>query len=112
MSLLRKIGCLVDVAAIGREGCEMAALLPYDLILMACQMPEMDGFAATRAISIREGATRQTAIVALTAGAINNDRERCLDAGRDDYLSKPVREDELRAKVESYFKPTSEDSAA
>ncbi|MCX6606274.1 MAG: PAS domain S-box protein [Acidobacteria bacterium] len=104
MALLRKMGCLVDVAANGREGCELAALLPYDLIFMDCQMPEMDGFAATREIRKREGSnSHHTPIVALTAGAMIDDRDRCLEAGMDGYLTKPVRADHLRAVVDQYF---------
>ncbi len=104
MALLRKMGCLVDVAANGREGCAMAALLPYDLIVMDCQMPEMDGFAATREIRTREGShSHHTPIVALTAGAMAEDRDRCLEAGMDGYLTKPVRADQLRTVVEQYL---------
>jgi len=113
MALLRKIGCLVDVAANGREGCEMAALLPYDLIFMDCQMPVMDGFAATRDIRTREkGLVRRTPIVALTAGALVDDRDRCLEAGMDGYLTKPVRADQLREEVERYMPAGSSDAAA
>jgi len=102
-ALLRKMGCLVDVAANGREGCEMAALLPYDLIFMDCQMPEMDGFEATCEIRAREiSLFRHTPIVALTAGAMIDDRERCLEAGMDSFLTKPVRADQLREAVERY----------
>jgi PAS domain S-box-containing protein len=89
-AMLGKLGCRVDVAANGREAHGMAAQLPYDLIFMDCQMPEMDGYQATGEIRKREGAARHTPIVALTAGVTPEDRERCIQAGMDDYLSKPV----------------------
>jgi PAS domain S-box-containing protein len=94
-ALLAKTGCTVDVAFNGEEACEMAASLPYDLILMDCHMPIMDGFAATRQIRASGGPTHSTPIVALTAGAMAEDRQKCLDAGMDEYLSKPLRFQEL-----------------
>jgi signal transduction histidine kinase/CheY-like chemotaxis protein len=98
-ALLDKLGCRVDVAANGREALDMAADLPYDLILMDCRMPEMDGYEATREIRKREGAARHTPIIAMTAGAMSEDREKCIQAGMDTYLSKPVRADQLREMI-------------
>ena len=112
VALLRKMGCLVDVAANGREGCDLAALLPYEMILMDCQMPEMDGCEATREIRAREGDARHTPIIALTAGAMSDDRERCLEAGMDGYISKPVRQDQLREAVEQWLKPATNKAGA
>jgi signal transduction histidine kinase/ActR/RegA family two-component response regulator len=90
--LLERRGHRVRVAANGRLGVEASAAADYDLILMDVQMPEMDGLAATRAIRQREGNTgRHIPIVALTAHASNEDRDRCLAAGMDDYLTKPLR---------------------
>ena len=100
--MLEKIGCRVDVAANGQEAVTMEAQFRFDVILMDCQMPELDGYEATAAIRQREGGTRHTPIVALTANAMAGDREKCLAAGMDDYLSKPVRPEELTAKIRDW----------
>jgi signal transduction histidine kinase/CheY-like chemotaxis protein len=90
--LLERRGHRVQVAANGRLGVEASATSDFDLVLMDVQMPEMDGLAATRAIRQRERTTGvHVPIVALTAHASNEDRDRCLAAGMDDYLTKPLR---------------------
>jgi PAS domain S-box-containing protein len=103
-ALLAKLGCRVEVAANGREALEMTSDL-YDLIFMDCQMPEMDGYETTGEIRRREGAARHTPIVALTAGAMAEDRQRCLQAGMDDYVSKPFRVGQLREMLDKYLGP-------
>jgi signal transduction histidine kinase/DNA-binding response OmpR family regulator len=92
--LLERMGYSVDVAGNGFEAVQLARQIRYDLVLMDCQMPEMDGFQATALLRQRESARPgqpQVPIIALTANAMQGDRERCLQAGMNDYLTKPIR---------------------
>ena len=96
LRILERLGSGADVAANGAEAVEAVGRQPYDLVLMDVQMPVMDGLTATRAIRAAGPSVRQPRVVALTANAMEGDRERCLGAGCDDYLTKPVVLDDLR----------------
>jgi signal transduction histidine kinase/ActR/RegA family two-component response regulator len=103
---LEQFGLSVDCADNGVQALDRVTADDYDLVLMDCQMPEMDGFEATRRIRAHEKAfgLRPVPVVALTANAIRGDRERCVEAGMDDYLPKPFRSAELRAMVERHLR--------
>jgi signal transduction histidine kinase/DNA-binding response OmpR family regulator len=100
--MLENLGCRVDVAANGKEAIEMLALLPYDVVFMDCEMPELDGYEATAEIR-QTHAGAHVRIIAMTAKAIQGDRERCLEAGMDDYISKPVRLEDLEEALERWI---------
>ncbi|HMZ81605.1 MAG TPA: ATP-binding protein, partial [Acidobacteriota bacterium] len=106
VKMLEKLGCRADVVANGLEAVNALKLLPYDLVFMDCQMPEMDGFEATS--EIRKWELSESTfpdpipIIAMTANAMQGDRERCLAAGMDDYVAKPVRFESLEAVVQHW----------
>ena len=93
--LLERLGCTVEVAGDGRKAVDLTAESTFDVVLMDVQMPVMDGFEATKAIREREGDAGRVPIIAMTAHAMDGDRERCLGRGMDDYLSKPVNLEEM-----------------
>jgi signal transduction histidine kinase/DNA-binding response OmpR family regulator len=100
--MLQRLGLRADFAANGREAVEMFTMAPYDLILMDCQMPQMDGYEATRELRSRERSGRRVAIIAMTAEAMAGSRENCLAAGMDDYISKPIKAGDLLGKLEQW----------
>ena len=103
-SILGKLGCKADVAANGLEAVRALELIDYDLVLMDCQMPEMDGFEATSLIRNPDSKVlnHKVPIIAMTANAMKGDREHCIEAGMDDYLTKPVKKNELNEILEKW----------
>ncbi len=95
-SMLEKLGCQVDTALNGKKALECIKAKTYDLIFMDCQMPEMDGYQATQEIRCLDGPERRTPIVAMTAGVLQRDKEKCFQAGMDGYIGKPIKFEEIK----------------
>ena len=110
MAVLRRAGFGCELAGDGAQAVERIEAEPFDLVLMDCQMPVMNGYSATRAIRKRETeeGNRHLPIVAMTADALGGDREKCLQAGMDDYLAKPVNPMDLLAKVDQWLLTSAE----
>jgi PAS domain S-box-containing protein len=105
-AMIRRLGYQVDIVANGQETIEALRLIPYDLVLMDCQMPEMDGFEATRLIRRAESKVLNCSIpiIAMTASAMKGDKERCLSAGMNDFIAKPVRMTELEQMLATWLR--------
>jgi CheY-like chemotaxis protein len=95
LAMLKEAGAVVTVAQTGRDAIEAWAISRFDVVLMDIQLPELDGFDATQIIRAREDADEHVPIIALTARAMTGDRERCLAAGMDDFIAKPLHADTL-----------------
>jgi PAS domain S-box-containing protein len=100
---IERLGCRVDVVADGEAALAALASREYDAVLMDCQMPRMDGYAATECLRLRERDSRHTPVIAMTAHAMAGDRERCIAAGMDDYIAKPMRRLELAAALRQWI---------
>ena len=105
IGILKKIGLSVEAVANGAEAVKALELIPYDLVLMDCQMPEMDGYEATKKIRspISNVKNHDVPIIAMTAHAMTGDREKCLQAGMNDYISKPVDPQSLAKTIEKWL---------
>jgi CheY-like chemotaxis protein/HPt (histidine-containing phosphotransfer) domain-containing protein len=103
--MLEKLGCKADVANHGREAVDMHRAACYDLVLMDCDMPELNGYQATERIRAMEGAPRLTPVVALTASLTQSEQEKCLACGMDDFLSKPIRPQLLKETLDRWLPP-------
>jgi len=102
-AMLKKLGCTITLAKNGREAIEATKAQHFDLVLMDCHMPEVDGFEATIEIrSLEQAGQARHVIVAQTANAMEGDRESCLAAGMDDYISKPFSTEKLAALIERW----------
>jgi CheY-like chemotaxis protein len=103
--LLTKLGYTPDLAGDGKQALEKLEQQHYDLVLMDCQMPNMDGFEATAAIRALPNGRSRTPIIAVTANALAGQREKCLEAGMDDYIPKPISREILENAIQKFLRP-------
>ncbi|MCC2637170.1 MAG: putative Histidine kinase [Moraxellaceae bacterium] len=104
--IFQRLGCQVDVVGNGKEAVEAFRSLPYDLIFMDCDMPVMDGYDATCAIRTQAQAGEHVPIIAMTASVLQGDVERCISVGMDDFMSKPLRLQQISAMVDKWLRPS------
>jgi len=100
---LERCGCRAEVVADGRAALQALSTQRYDAVLMDCHMPTIDGYQATALLRQRETPTEHTPVIAMTAGALGADRERCRAAGMDDYLSKPMQHEALTQALQRWI---------
>jgi len=112
VNILKKLGYSADIAANGKEAVKAMEMIAYNIVLMDCQMPELDGYDATREIRNPESnvLNHNVTVVAMTANAMKEDREKCLESGMDDYLSKPVKPQELDNMLKKWLSKQNESS--
>lgn len=104
LNIFKNANLHCDIAVNGKEAIESFNLRDYDIILMDCELPEMDGYEATKEIRVLEGEIKHTPIIAMTANVLNEDKEKCYQAGMDDYLSKPININQLFEILSKYIK--------
>jgi CheY-like chemotaxis protein len=107
LRMLEKLGVRADVASNGHEAIQMFQSIPYDIIFMDCQMPEMNGYEAATEVRRLEGPHRRIPIIAMTAEATEDSRDNCIRVGMDDFVAKPVKLDDLVAALEKHLRTSS-----
>jgi CheY-like chemotaxis protein len=112
VAALERCGCRVELVSDGRQALEALSTQHYDAVLMDCQMSEMDGYQATTELRRRENGDHHTPVIAMTAHSMDGDREKCLDAGMDDYISKPMRRQQLIDTLQRWIPPQADTAVA